>query len=79
MKKYATILLIDDDIISNMLTRIHIQKQAIAEQVIIATNGQEGLDYLTTNSPSPSDKTWPELILLDNHMPVMDGTVRRRG
>jgi CheY-like chemotaxis protein len=73
MKKCATILLIDDDMISNMLTRIHIQDLAIAEQVIIATNGQQGIDYLTNNSPSSTDKTWPELILLDINMPIMDG------
>ena len=73
MKKYSTIFLIDDDTICNMLTKLQIQNQAITEQVIIATNGKEGLDYLTTHHPSSTDKPWPELILLDINMPIMDG------
>ena len=73
MKKYATIMLIEDDAICQVLTKSQLLKQALAQQVITATNGQEGLDYLLANQASPVEKPWPELILLDLNMPVMDG------
>ncbi|MES2731289.1 MAG: response regulator [Bacteroidota bacterium] len=66
MKKLKNILLIDDDSISNILTKLHLQRLDITEEVQIVTNGQEGLDYLKKQCS-------PELILLDINMPVMDG------
>jgi CheY-like chemotaxis protein len=59
------ILIVDDDDDARSLVdrvlRLH------GYQVTAAANGQEGLDLLTAASPAP------DLILLDLHMPVMDG------
>lgn len=59
------ILIVDDDDDARSLVdrvlRLH------GYRVTSAANGQEGLDLLTAASPAP------DLVLLDLHMPVMDG------
>jgi CheY-like chemotaxis protein len=59
------ILIVDDDDDARSLVdrvlRLH------GYRVTAAANGQEGLHLLTAASPAP------DLILLDLHMPVMDG------
>jgi CheY-like chemotaxis protein len=59
------ILIVDDDDDARSLVdrvlRLH------GYRVTAAANGQEGLDLLTAASPAP------DLVLLDLHMPVMDG------
>lgn len=68
MAKYKKILLVDDDETSNFLNELLIKGMDIVEEVAIASNGQEALDYLKDkNNPLP------QLILLDLNMPVMDG------
>ena len=42
----------------------------IVEEVYIATNGQEALDFVQEQSDTPQ---YPEVIFLDLNMPVMDG------
>src|SRR4051794_24668996 len=62
------ILLVDDDDISNALSKRVISRTGLAENISVATNGQDALDYIL----SPH-KSFPELIFLDISMPVMDG------
>lgn len=71
MKKLNSILLIDDDPISNFLTERLILKTGVADNVKIALNGIEAMDILENlcSNGSPC----PELILLDINMPVMSG------
>lgn len=68
MKTFHSILLVDDDPVSNFMTSYFLSKTGICTQVSISTNGMEALQFLQENSGNP-----PEIILLDLHMPVMDG------
>jgi CheY-like chemotaxis protein len=63
-----TILLVDDDYVSNYLTERQIKKSGIADSVKTVRNGEEALTYLA----EPANKK-PDLILLDINMPEMDG------
>jgi CheY-like chemotaxis protein len=59
-----TVLVVDDDFdVRNVMT---ILLRAEGYEVVTATNGQEALECLRRG-------TWPDLILLDLMMPVMDG------
>ncbi|MBC3538704.1 response regulator [Rufibacter sediminis] len=70
MKKIKSILLIEDDEITNFLNQTVIEETGVAEEIIVALNGLEGLSYLQ-RLQSPDD--FPSLILLDINMPVLDG------
>lgn len=60
--------MVDDDHVSNQLTRRILEKSEVADQIYIVTDGQKALDYLLNPGES-----FPELIFLDISMPVMDG------
>lgn len=72
MQKINTILLIDDDAITNFLNERIILKLNIAKNVKVTLNGNEGLAYFINNS-QPKNPLHPDIILLDINMPVMDG------
>src|SRR5690554_1519933 len=68
MYKFNNVLLVDDDYISNFIADHLLNKHKICKSITIARNGDEALKYLQDeNNP------FPELILLDINMPVMDG------
>ncbi len=67
MRCLNTILLVDDYDADTFLYKRVIRSSGAAEQVEVARNGQEALDYLA-RAEQP-----PELILLDINMPVMNG------
>ncbi len=76
MKKMNSILLIDDDMATNFISKMLLKKANITDSIVTALNGREALDYLTNsgeyekaNAPFPK----PVLILLDINMPLMDG------
>lgn len=73
MQNVERLLLVDDDYVSNMLTEITIKEMdLVVTDFQVAANGQEALDYLEiTARTDPS--AFPQLILLDLNMPVMDG------
>jgi len=77
MKKINCILLVDDDPTTNFLNEELITELEIAEQIHIAYNGQEALDFinLTGKYKGVSKKSHPRpnLIFLDINMPLMDG------
>jgi len=68
MQFFDTILLIDDDYVTNYLTERQIKNSKIAKTVKAVKNGEEALTYLA----EPANKR-PQLILLDINMPEMDG------
>lgn len=67
-KKLSSILLVEDDEVTNFISQMVIKKLDCAEQVHIAWNGADALDYL--KNPGYSK---PELILLDINMPGLNG------
>jgi len=71
MQKIKNVLLVDDDNINNFINERLIKKLAMTQQVNIAVNGEEALDFLKKKNNSQEEM--PELILLDINMPVMDG------
>ncbi|MDB5273941.1 MAG: hypothetical protein JWO58_2308 [Chitinophagaceae bacterium] len=70
-KKLNCVLLVDDDNVTNFLNRKVIEKADIANRIEVKLNGQEALDYLS--SQAKGDTTQPCLIILDINMPIMDG------
>ncbi len=77
MKSIKCILLVDDDATTNFLNEELISDLGIAEEVHIALNGQEALDYLNRKgkfkTSSKNKYPRPNLIFLDINMPLMGG------
>lgn len=71
MKKLKKVLLVDDDFINNYLNELLLQEMDITEDIMIASNGEEALNYVEQTCKSIHD--CPELILLDINMPIMNG------
>jgi CheY-like chemotaxis protein len=71
MGSVAKIMLIDDDDISNFITERKLRNSGVADKIVVYNSGGIALkqlgDDLTAGEP------WPEIILLDIRMPVMDG------
>ena len=68
MKKLNCILLIDDNPAENNYNKIIIEEMNIAENIHLAENGGEALNFLT-DKYAP----FPELIILDLYIPKMNG------
>lgn len=73
MHKLDTVLLIDDDFLTNYLHRKIISKSEINAPVEVANNGKEGIDILLALNDTLNDKSALVLIFLDLNMPIMDG------
>ncbi|SNR29074.1 response regulator [Hymenobacter mucosus] len=70
MEKLPSILLVDDDKTTNFLNRLLLEDLQVAQQVLVAENGQEALHVIEQECQKTS---CPPLILLDVNMPVMNG------
>jgi CheY-like chemotaxis protein len=68
--KLPCILLVDDDPVNNFLNQRLLENLAVADQLLVALNGQEAFALLEEHCP---DAACPALILLDVNMPVMNG------
>ena len=77
MKKIKCILLVDDDPTTNFLNEELINDLEVAEQVHVAHNGQEALEYINLigkyKGANKKTHARPNLIFLDINMPLMDG------
>lgn len=62
-------ILIDDEQVSNFIARHWLEKNGLAKNVVECTSAQEGLEWFAHNRVGEST----DLILLDIHMPDMDG------
>jgi CheY-like chemotaxis protein len=71
MEKYRSVLLIDDDPVTNFLNHTIVTNLGIAGEIAIRCNGEKALEYI--EEYYLSNQSLPELILLDINMPIMDG------
>jgi len=72
MNKLNSILLVEDDSITNFINERLLKKLDIAEQIKITLNGYEGISFIKETVASAPENA-PKLIFLDINMPVMDG------
>ena len=76
-----TIMLVDDNQDDIDLTLRAIRKSKIGNQVVVARNGAEAIDYLFGTGPHAGRDTsvQPQVVLMDLKMPKMGGleTLRR--
>lgn len=66
MKKIKRILLVDDSKATNFFNKTILLKSDYVEEVFVATNGEEALEFIDSNNV-------PEIIFLDINMPIMNG------
>ena len=71
MTKPLVICIIDDDMVSQFVLSKIIQKNTIDKTIITFLDGQDAIDFLIANAKN-TDKI-PDLIFLDNFMPIVDG------
>jgi CheY-like chemotaxis protein len=65
------ILLVDDDDVTNFLSKEMLRLYMASPKIDITLNGQDAIDYLVERAGEPD--RLPNLILLDINMPIMDG------
>jgi two-component system, response regulator len=70
-----TILLVEDNADDALLTRRTLRKNNICNEVVVARDGAEALDYLfVTGAHAGRDPSaMPQVVLLDLHLPKIDG------
>jgi len=62
----------DDDVYINLIKKI-VDVKNLSENLLVFKNGKEALDHFKPIMESESEEEFPEIILLDLNMPVMDG------
>ena len=67
MTKDSIILLVEDNPDDEALTRRALEKHHLKNELIVARDGQEAIDYLL------GDNRLPQLVLLDLKLPKIDG------
>lgn len=72
MTKSKVILLVEDNPDDEMLTKLSLQQCKIANEVVVARDGQEALDLLF-GSRETGEPLTPTVVLLDLHLPKIDG------
>ncbi|MFN3404497.1 MAG: response regulator [Cytophagaceae bacterium] len=73
MQKVNCVLLVDDDEVTNYLSERVIKKIDLSRTIKKTQNGEDALLYLTKHCCNFDDIYFPELIILDNQMPEMNG------
>ncbi|MBI2848425.1 MAG: response regulator [Chloroflexi bacterium] len=74
-EKEKVILLVEDDPADVKLTQVSLGKSRIANELVVASDGVEALDYLFGTGPyhGRDPRELPAVVLLDLKMPKMDG------
>lgn len=72
---HKTILLVEDNADDELLTRRALERNRIYNEVVVARDGVEALDYLfcTGEHAGRDPADLPELVLLDLNLPRIDG------
>ncbi len=73
MQKLKSVLIIDDDPMSNYINERLFRHLQIAEQVRVLTDGRLGLEHIAGHCGSGARGACPELVILDQRMPGMGG------
>jgi CheY-like chemotaxis protein len=73
MLPLSSVLLVDDDPTTNFLNKLLLTRMGVAEQVLVAENGEQALRTLHQTCTAPATAVCPKLILLDMNMPVLNG------
>ncbi|MGI8905315.1 MAG: response regulator [Candidatus Sumerlaeaceae bacterium] len=73
MAKHLNILLVDDDDAIEAAMRYAISRQSHRHRLFVAKNGQSGLEMLRGFPGSDEIPQGNRVVLLDCHMPIMDG------
>ena len=68
-----TVLLVDDDNMTNFLHQRVISKAEFCKEVKVAKNGQEGLEKLMELNETVSANDTTVVVFLDLNMPILDG------
>lgn len=71
MNKKMVILLVEDNPDDEELTRLAFQESRLLNEVVVARDGAEALDYLL--DPDGKGHPLPNLVLLDLKLPKIDG------
>ena len=66
-----TILLVEDNRDDELLTRRALKKSRVANDVVVARDGQEAVDHLL--GEGCQGRSLPQLVLLDLKLPRLDG------
>lgn len=72
-KLLKTVLLVDDDNMTNYLHQRVISKAELCAEVKVAKNGQEGIDKLIEMNQELASKNETVVVFLDLNMPILDG------
>jgi CheY-like chemotaxis protein len=67
------ILIVDDSPKDVELTIAALSESNLANEVVVAEDGEEALDYLYKRGKFANEKGYPAVILLDIKMPKMNG------
>ena len=68
----VTILLVEDDPGHARLIQKNLKRARVSNNVVVATDGQQAIDYLFGKGSSQPPQR-PLLVLLDLNLPVLDG------
>ncbi len=69
-----TILLVEDDPGHAVLIEKNLRRAGISHDIVTVNDGQSAVDLLLKKDRSPGDAhEYPQLVLLDLNLPVLDG------
>ncbi len=74
VKKYRTVMLIDDNEIDNLINQKMIEAAAVTENIYTHTGAKSAIEFLKNMEKlEMADQVLPDVIFLDIDMPLMDG------